>query len=143
EISRIDRHSACRRTISITGPPLSNRPSLHWSGMRTVSLVGVGHLSTGSTGSFYDRPRDVLEIARQTHHAPRSVDSYLKAFDGVLILHLYGMDPVLMATVLRRGEYLVNEYLDVITRYLKDAETMREYLRKQGVQLPPKIAYSG
>ena len=43
----------------------------------------------------------------------------------------------------RRGEYLVNEYLDLITRYLKDAETMREYLRKQGVQLPPKIAYSG
>ena len=85
----------------------------------------------------------VLQIARKTHHAPRSVDAYLKVFDAVLILHIYGMDPVLMAAVLGRGEHLINEYLDLITRYLKDTDTMREYLRKQGVQLPSKVARSG
>ncbi|WP_407937691.1 DUF1670 domain-containing protein [Neomoorella mulderi] len=45
----------------------------------------------------------VLEIARQTYHSPRSADVYIKAFDSVLILHLYGLNPKLMATVLSRG----------------------------------------
>jgi hypothetical protein len=85
----------------------------------------------------------VLQIARKTHHAPRSVDAYLKVFDAVVILHIYGMDPALMAAVLGRGESLIHEYLDIITRYLKDTDTMREYLRKRGVQLPAKIAYNG
>ncbi|HBT47253.1 MAG TPA: hypothetical protein DEA73_05150 [Peptococcaceae bacterium] len=49
----------------------------------------------------------VLEIARHTYHSPRSVDAYLKAFDSVLILHLYGLNPKLMATVLGRGESLI------------------------------------
>jgi hypothetical protein len=35
----------------------------------------------------------VLEIARATWHHPRSVDAYLKTFDAVLILHLYGLPP--------------------------------------------------
>jgi hypothetical protein len=85
----------------------------------------------------------VLQIAQKTHHAPRSVDAYLKVFDAVAILHIYGMDPVLMAAVLGREESLIHEYLDIITRYLKDTDTMREYLRKRGVQLPAKIAYNG
>jgi hypothetical protein len=45
----------------------------------------------------------VLEIARRTYHDPRSVDAYLKAFDAVLILHLYGLSPALMARVLGKG----------------------------------------
>jgi len=85
----------------------------------------------------------VLEIARQTYHSPRSVDAYLKAFDSVLILHLYGMSPGLMATVLGRGESLIREYLEIIETYLKDADTMRDYLRKRGVHVPAKIPYSG
>lgn len=85
----------------------------------------------------------VLEIARQSYHSPRSVDAYLKAFDSVLILHLYGMSPGLTATVLGRGESLIREYLEIIETYLKDADTMRDYLRKRGVHVPTKIPYSG
>jgi hypothetical protein len=78
----------------------------------------------------------VLEIARQTYHSPRSVDAYLKAFDTVLILHLFGLTPKLMATVMSQGQSLVNEYLDLASKYLKDAETMREHLRSRGVAVP-------
>lgn len=87
--------------------------------------------------------RTVLEIARQTYHSPHSVDAYLKAFDAVLILHLYGLPPALMAAVLGRGQTLVQEYLELIQTYLKDSETMRGYLRQKGVQLPAQISYGG
>jgi len=85
----------------------------------------------------------VLEIARKTYHNPRSVDAYLKAFDAVLILHLYGLTPTLMASVLGRSESLVQEYLDLIEKYLKDADTMREHLRKRGIHVPLQISNSG
>lgn len=82
----------------------------------------------------------VLEIARHTYHHPRSVDAYLKAFDSVLILHLYGLPPHLMARALGRGETLVYEYLDLIDRHLKDVEAMRDYLRGRGVRLPAELS---
>lgn len=85
----------------------------------------------------------VLEIARKTYHNPRSVDAYLKAFDAVLILYLYGLTPTLMASVLGRSESLVQEYLDLIDKYLKDVDTMREHLRKQGINVPLQISNSG
>jgi hypothetical protein len=85
----------------------------------------------------------VLEIARPIYQSPRSVDAYLKEFDSVLVLHLYDISPSLMATVLRRGESLIREYLELIETYLKDADIMRDYLRKRGVHIPVKIPYSG
>jgi len=85
----------------------------------------------------------VLQIAQQTYHNPRSVDAYLKAFDSVLILHLYGLSPKLMASVLGRGESLIHEYLDLIAAHLKDVNTMRDHLRKRGVELPSNISNNG
>lgn len=83
--------------------------------------------------------RTVLEIARQTYHNPRSVDAYLKSFDAVLILHLYGLPPPLMAQVLGRGQSLVEEYLNLIDHYLQEPETMRSYLRSKGIALAPLV----
>ncbi len=60
-----------------------------------------------------------------------------------VILHLYGMSLGLVATVLGRGESLTREYLEIIETYLKDADTVRDYLRKRGVHIPTKIPYSG
>jgi len=78
----------------------------------------------------------VLEIARATWHHPRSVDAYLKAFDAVLILHLYGLPQRLIASVLGRGESLIGEYLELIAAFLKDPDTMRAHLRQRGVNIP-------
>jgi hypothetical protein len=85
----------------------------------------------------------VLEIARATWHHPRSVDAYLKAFDAVLILYLYGLPPRLIASVLGRGESLIAEYLELIAAYLNDPETMRDHLRQRGVKIPAQISNSG
>lgn len=78
----------------------------------------------------------VLEISRQTYHAPRSVDAYLKVFDSVLILHLYGLPKELMARVLTRGVSLIEEYLQLIRDNLKEVKEIREYLHCRGVKLP-------
>ncbi|MFO8059219.1 MAG: DUF1670 domain-containing protein, partial [Bacillota bacterium] len=83
----------------------------------------------------------VTGISRKTYHSPRSVDAYLKAFDSVLILHLYGLPPHLMSRALGRGQYLIDEYLELIQKYLKDAEHMRRYLRQRGVTI--NISYNG
>lgn len=80
-----------------------------------------------------------LEIAQKAYHNPRSVDAYLKAFDAVLILQLYGLPKALIASVLGKGESLVDEYLDLIERYLKDPEEMRAYLRSKGVTMPTAL----
>ena len=85
----------------------------------------------------------VLEIARKTLHNPRSVDAYLKVFDSVLILHLYGLPVELMAGVLGRGQYLVGEYLEIIQHRLKDAAVMRDYLRARGLKVPTQISLNG
>lgn len=85
----------------------------------------------------------VLEIARRTYHSPRSVDAYLKSFDSVLILHLYGLPPKLMAAVLGRGQALVDEYLDLIGKYLKDLSAIREHLRRRGLHIPANVSHAG
>jgi hypothetical protein len=87
--------------------------------------------------------RTVLEIARQTYHDSRSVDAYLKSFDAVLILHLYALPSPLMATVLGRGQSLVEEYLDLIDHYLQEPDTMRAYLRSKGIPLAPLVSHGG
>ena len=84
----------------------------------------------------------VLEISRQTHHAPRSVDAYLKVFDSVLILHLYGLPKPLMARVLTRGVSLIEEYLELIKDNLKEVKEIREYLHCRGVKLPVDLKAS-
>lgn len=66
------------------------------------------------------------EIARQTHHNPRSVDAYLKTFDAVLILHLYRIPHELAATILRRRVSLIDKYHDIMHSYLKESEIIRE-----------------
>ena len=79
------------------------------------------------------------EIARQTHHHPKSVDAYLKTFDAVLILHLYRVPPTLAATILGHGTSLIHEYHHIISSYLKNPETMRDHLISRGVHQPPQI----
>jgi hypothetical protein len=81
----------------------------------------------------------VLEISRQTYHAPRSVDAYLKVFDSVLILHLYDLPLKLIARVLNRGKSLIEEYLQLIKENLKEVKELREYLQSRGVKLPEGI----
>ena len=89
--------------------------------------------------SLYLRGFTVLEISRQTHHAPRSVDAYLKVFDSVLILHLYGLPSKLMAHVLNRGESLIEEYLHLINDNLKEVGELRKYLHLRKVKLPEEL----
>jgi len=84
-----------------------------------------------------------LEIARQTHHHPKSVDAYLKTFDAVLILHLYRIPPQLAATILGHGPSLIDEYHHIMRSYLKDPETMREHLTARGVKLPTQVLQTG
>lgn len=84
---------------------------------------------------LYLQGMTVLEISRQTYHAPRSVDAYLRAFDAVLILHLYGLSSELMARVLGRGVSLVEEYLQLIRDNLKDVGEMQQYLISRGVKV--------
>jgi hypothetical protein len=84
----------------------------------------------------------VLEISRQTYHAPRSVDAYLKVFDSVLILHLYGLPKALIARVLTRGVSLIEEYLELIRDNLKEVKEIRDYLHCRGVKLPMELMAS-
>jgi hypothetical protein len=84
-----------------------------------------------------------LEIARQTHHNPKSVDAYLKTFDAVLILHLYRVPRALSATILGHGTSLIDEYHHIMRSYLKDPETMRDHLTARGVNIPAQVLQTG
>jgi len=65
------------------------------------SVLDMGRMMTHKDiiVRLYLEGMSVLEISRQTYHAPRSVDAYLRAFDAVLILHLYGLTTDLIARV--------------------------------------------
>ena len=84
-----------------------------------------------------------LEIARKTHHHPQSVDAYLRAFDAVLILTLYGVPTTLAATIMRQGVSLIEEYNLIIRSYLKDPDVMREHLCKRGVEIQAEMLHTG
>jgi hypothetical protein len=105
------------------------------------SVLDMGRMLTHKEiiVSLYLRGLTVLEISRQTYHAPRSVDAYLKVFDSVLILHLYGLPLKLMAQVLNRGESLIEEYLQLINDNLKEVGELRKYLRSRKVKLPEEV----
>ena len=105
------------------------------------SVLDMGRMLTHKEiiVSLYLRGLTVLEISRQTYHAPRSVDAYLKVFDSVLILHLYGLPLKLMAQVLNRGESLIEEYLQLIEENLKEVGELRKYLRSRKVKLPEEV----
>ncbi len=105
------------------------------------SVLDMGRMLTHKEiiVSLYLRGLTVLEISRQTYHAPRSVDAYLKVFDSVLILHLYGLPLKLMAQVLNRGESLIEEYLQLIKDNLKEVGELRKYLRSRKVKLPEEV----
>jgi hypothetical protein len=105
------------------------------------SVLDMGRMLTHKEiiVSLYLRGLTVLEISRQTYHAPRSVDAYLKVFDSVLILHLYGLPLKLMAQVLNRGESLIEEYLQLIKENLKEVGELRKYLRSRKVKLPEEV----
>jgi len=77
----------------------------------------------------------VKEISRITHHSPRAVDNYVGTFEAILILHLFGMPPPLMARILKRGMALVREYLQLIKEIYPEEEKLKEHLRAEGVKL--------
>jgi len=88
---------------------------------------------------LYLQGMSVLEISRRTYHAPRSVDAYLRSFDSMLILHLYGVPEHLSARILGRGVSLVEEYLELIRENLKSTDEMRTYLSRRGVRFPKEL----
>ena len=78
---------------------------------------------------------NVKEIAHMTYHSPRAVDNYIGTFEGVLILHLFGIAPELMARLLKRGISLINEHLKLIQEHYRDQQEIKEYLVSQGVKI--------
>jgi len=102
------------------------------------TILDMGRMLTHKTliVRLHLQGHSVLEIARATFHHPRSVDAYLRDFDAVLICHLYGMPPPVIASVIHKGTSLVAEYLELIDKYLKDADIMRAHLRERGVKVP-------
>lgn len=72
------------------------------------------------------------EIAKKTCHDPRSVDSYLKTFNSILVLWYYELPEELIATVTERGKKVVKQHTDIIKKYFPNRETMKNYLNKGG-----------
>ena len=75
---------------------------------------------------------NVKEIARITHHSPRSVDSYIGSFKAVLILYLYKMPVQLMSRILGRGVTLIHKYLKLIDEVYPDVIEIKKDLIRKG-----------
>lgn len=76
------------------------------------------------------------EIAKRIYHTPEAVDAYLKVFHAVLILHLYGIPPELMARVTGRGPRLIAQHLDLVQEHFPDPAAIKAHLRAYGVMVP-------
>jgi len=76
----------------------------------------------------------VKEIARITYHSPRAVDNYIRTFQGVLILRLFGVHPRLMAGLLQKSLSLIEEHLELVQKHYPDRTKACEYLLQQGVK---------
>jgi tRNA isopentenyl-2-thiomethyl-A-37 hydroxylase MiaE len=61
----------------------------------------------------------------------------------VLILYLFGLPVEIMARVMGRGVYLVEEYIHLIKENLKEVEVMRDYLQSRGIKLSKELVNYG
>ncbi len=75
------------------------------------------------------------EIAGLTHHTPEAVDAYLRVFQSVLALYLYDLPVDLMARVTGHGRSLIEEHLAIVREHFPDKETVKGYLREQGLEI--------
>ncbi|MEE9532141.1 MAG: DUF1670 domain-containing protein [Syntrophobacteria bacterium] len=75
------------------------------------------------------------EIAKKTCHDPKSVDSYLKTFNSVLVLWYYELPEELIATVTERGKSVIKQHLEIIKKYFPDRGAMKNYLNNRGYAL--------
>jgi hypothetical protein len=89
---------------------------------------------------LYLQGYSVMEIAKMTYHSPRAVDNYIGTFDAVLILYLYGLPTPMMAFVLKRGEVLIREHLDLAKQFLKDRKEIIEHLKQKGMKISSVIS---
>lgn len=78
---------------------------------------------------------NVTEIARITHHSPRAVDNYVGTFESVLIMYLFGLSPQLMARILKRSIFLIQEHLRLVREVYRDHQKIKEYLLAKGVKI--------
>ncbi|MEX0973951.1 MAG: DUF1670 domain-containing protein [Bacillota bacterium] len=82
----------------------------------------------------------VKEIAKITYHSPRAVDNYIRTFQGVLILRLFGVPPQLMARLLQKSPNLVEEHLELVRQFYPNKDQLRQHLREQGVKIQTIIS---
>ena len=82
----------------------------------------------------------VREIAKITYHSPRSVDNYIRTFQGVLILRLFGVPPRLMAGLLQKSQNLVEEHLELVRQFYPNENQLRQCLSEQGVNIQTIIS---
>lgn len=78
---------------------------------------------------------NVTEIARITHHSPRAVDNYVGTFEAVLIMYLFELPPQLMARILKRSIFLIQEHLKLVREVYRDHQKIKEYLLSKGVKI--------
>jgi hypothetical protein len=73
------------------------------------------------------------EIAKKTYHDPRSVDSYLKVFNAILVLWYYNLPLSLISMVIEKGIKVVNEHINILTKYFPDKGAIKNYLNQLGI----------
>jgi len=73
------------------------------------------------------------EIARKTYHDPRSVDSYLKVFNSILVLWYYNLPPSLISMVTEKGVKVVKEHINILIKYFPDRDSIKNYLNQIGI----------
>jgi hypothetical protein len=73
------------------------------------------------------------EIARKTYHDPRSVDSYLKVFNSILVLWYYNLPPSLISMVTEKGVKVVKEHINILIKYFPDRHSIKNYLNQIGI----------
>jgi hypothetical protein len=75
------------------------------------------------------------EISKKTYHDPRSVDAYIKTFNSILILWYFNLPKSLISMVTERGQRVIQQHLDIITKYFPDSSSVEDYLTKQEISL--------
>jgi hypothetical protein len=75
------------------------------------------------------------EISKKTYHDPRSVDAYIKTFNSMLILWYFNLPASLISMVTERGQKVVQQHLDIISKYFPDSSSVEDYLTKQEISL--------
>jgi len=99
----------------------------------TIHDMGCKFTHKALVINLYLQGLDTKEVARRTYHSAEAVSSYIRSFETLLLLVAHELPENLMPRIMRLGQAVVRQHLDLIQDKIGDATAVNDYVHNRGL----------